>query len=600
MFGYCKSLISLDVSNWNVSKVQDLWQTFVHCENLIEIVGIENWNLNAVFNANSIFYGCTSLKSLDLSKWNLRSATTFAYTFALCASLEQLLLPQGLDRGIIRNLNGLFQGCSLLEHIDMSNIKYDYSESTSIMSIFRNCNNLRYVDISNLDLISDIPVIELFLNDNSLTDIGMVHCDVETINIVAAQTPVQPITIWIGTHLTAEEIASLDQYDHITYSIQLENAERLLLSSPLLEGDEIKVVDGKLCHVHNMGMVVLDGSGDEGWMTALAGDDAHVRFATGTLIPNVAEGNTFNCISSRYAVPKSIGDIYLNNTGYVFKDNTTMGRYIVTNIKRNITEFINELKKEPLTVVYELAEPYTEVIDLPRANIDVELYENGVLHMSDPTASTNRVDSDGNMIIDAIQGDSVVNVSNQQFSIELSEETNTTIQTGEVLEDNAIRPKFYGKTMVNLMDRIGWEKFTPEYGYVAYVYRPTDITNRSITITNFNDKPIRIGIFNTDDNNADNRTINIDAKSTNVIVLSSVESLFSIAGLTDNGWTEENMHELKNVNIFEGELSDDELPENRMSGMRNAFDKYQTSEGKYRVEMVVSNSPIQFGKAGRK
>jgi hypothetical protein len=204
------------------------------------------------------------------------------------------------------------------------------------------------------------------------------------------------------------------------------------------------------------------------------------------------------------------------------------------------------------------------------------------------------------MIIDAVQGDSVVNVSNQQFSIELSEETNTTIQTGEVLEDNAIRPKFYGRTMVNLMDRIGWEKFTPDYGYVAYVYRPTDITNRSITITNFNDKPIRIGIFNTDDNNADNRTINIDAKSTNVIVLSSVESLFSIAGLTDNGWTEENMHELKNVNIFEGELSEDELPENRMSGMRNAFDKYQTSEGKYRVEMVVSNSPIQFGKAGRK
>jgi hypothetical protein len=218
--------------------------------------------------------------------------------------------------------------------------------------------------------------------------------------------------------------------------------------------------------------------------------------------------------------------------------------------------------------------------------------------MSDPTASTNRVDSDGNMIIDAIQGDSVVNVSNQQFSIELSEETDTPIQTGEILEDNSIRPKFYGRTMVNLIDRINWSKYIEETK-AGYSYDSTDISAKYVTITNFNDKPIYMQINNIADNTEVNSQV-IAANETVNININETSYLAGIYGLVADGWNEINIHEIRNVNIFEGELSEDELPENRMNGIRNTFDKYQTSEGKYRVEMVVSNSPIQFGKAGRK
>ena len=93
----------------------------------------------------------------------------------------------------------------------------------------------------------------------------------------------------------------------------------------------------------------------------------------------------------------------------------------------------------------------------------------------------------------------------------------------------------------------------------------------------------------------------VAAHSTRTLEIKQSEYLRIITGgfLTD-GWNESNMHEVKNVNIFEGNLSEAELPENRMNGMRNGFDKYKTADGKYRVEMVVSNSPIQFGKAGRK
>jgi surface protein len=526
-----------------------------------------------------VFKNDYKLKNIDVSKWDTSKVTTCGDIIGDCFEIERLDLSS-------------FTGESC---VSVGGFLYFNGSNTA---------KLKSIDISNMIIREGVSYTKfLYVEHNelaNLTDIGMVHCDVRTINIVAGMTPVQPITIWIGTHLTADEIASLDQYDHITYSIQLENAERLLLSSPLLEGDEIKVVDGQLCHVHNMRMLnvnpleISTSSGNNKYFYIPIRDLDH------KLYDNVYGYGI--CNYGIIADPSLIDEIedYVIENNQIFIGGSGIGISFGAVNNVSLTDLRNRVAKEPLTVVYELAEPYTEVIDLPNESIDLPLYENGVLHMSDPTASTNRVDSNGRMLIDAVQGDSVVNVSNQQFSIELSEETNTPIQTGEITEDSSIRPKFYGRTMVNLMDRIGWEKYTPEYGYVAYIYRPTDITNKSITITNFNDKPIRIGIFNTDDNNADNRTVTIDAKSTNVIVLSSVESLFSIAGLADNGWTEENMHELKNVNIFEGELSEDELPENRMSGMRNTFDKYQTSEGKYRVEMVVSNSPIQFGKAGRK
>jgi len=616
MFSNCKLLTSLDVSNWNTSNVTNMYAMFDNCNNLTSL-DVSNFDTSKVTNMSSMFNGCSKLTSLDVSNFNTSKVTYMNYVFKNAYKLENIDVSNW-DTSKVTTFKDFIGDCFEIERLDLSSFTGESCNTAEDFLYFNNDKTakLKSIDISNMIIHEGISYTKFLYVENNelanLTDIGMVHCDVRTINIVAGMTPVQPITIWIGTHLTADEIASLDQYDHITYSIQLENAERLLLSSPLLEGDEIKVVDGKLCHVHNMEIVVLDGSSDESWNNNGTDTATHATYYSRRIHYNNATNNIICNIKSDIYI--STESIDFNKAGlFKFDENNNeidgLGIYFKNIIYirvskeeiKSLSEFTNELKENPVTIVYELAEPYTEVIDLPRANIDVELYENGVLYMSDPTASTNRVDSDGNMIIDVIQGDSVVNVSNQQFSIELSEEANAPIQTGEILEDNSIRPKFYGRTMVNLMDRIGWEKLIDSVdNYVAYVYNSHDITNEPITIVNFNNKPIKIGIYNSEVQNADGKGVDIAANSSVIISLSEVESLFSVLGGFADGWTEENMHELKNVNIFEGELSEDELPENRMSGMRNAFDKYQTTEGKYRVEMVVSNSPIQFGKAGRK
>ena len=130
------------------------------------------------------------------------------------------------------------------------------------------------------------------------------------------------------------------------------------------------------------------------------------------------------------------------------------------------------------------------------------------------------------------------------------------------------------------------------------VYNSKVVTNKAITVTNFNNRPIQIGL--NDGQNVTAISYTIEANSTMVIEIPADQYLYSIVGTIANGWSESNIHELKNVNIFEGNLTEAELPDTLMNGMRNGFDKYKTADGKYKVEMVLSNSPIQFGKAGRK
>jgi surface protein len=526
---------------------------------------------------------CYRLRSLNVSNWDTRK---------------------------VNNMRDFISDCVSLEHVDLGSFVTD--NCTNLIS-FLYCNSkwknkkLKYIDISNFNITERCDYTTMFYQSEEelggLTDVGMVHCNVRTINIVANLLPVQPITIWIGTHLTADEIASLVQLDHITYSIQLEDSERMLLSSPLLEGDEIKVIDGQLCHVHNSFKIEIP---DSSYLLGLSpvendmwycGVDTN-KFKYEELIDKQALDER-TCISNY----NEFTYYEYSHGGYnhfYFGENKNLALIIKQSDYPDKQMFIDRVNREPITIICPLETPYTEVIDIPRANVELDLFTNGSLHMSDPTATITRADTESKAIVVAAQGDSVVNVSNQQGNIELSKEDSAQISVGEITEEFSVRPYVDGKTLVNLMDREGWSKIITDE-YVAYGYNLKHVSNTTISITNFNTRAIVIGIFDELIGGATSDTsVDIPANSTVVINLLETQSLFSVTGMRGKDWTEDNMHELKNINIFEGELSEDEMPDYRISGMRNAFDKYKTADDKYRVEMVVSNCPFQFGKSGRK
>ena len=57
MFYKCNSLKSIDVSNWNVSNVEYMWDMFRGCSSLKNI-DVSKWDVGNVINMRGMFNGC--------------------------------------------------------------------------------------------------------------------------------------------------------------------------------------------------------------------------------------------------------------------------------------------------------------------------------------------------------------------------------------------------------------------------------------------------------------------------------------------------------------------------------------------------------------
>ena len=70
MFYECSQLASLDVSKFDTSKVTTMWGMFSGCSQLTSL-DISRFNTSNVTNMNSMFCGCSQLASLNLKNWHI-------------------------------------------------------------------------------------------------------------------------------------------------------------------------------------------------------------------------------------------------------------------------------------------------------------------------------------------------------------------------------------------------------------------------------------------------------------------------------------------------------------------------------------------------
>jgi surface protein len=70
MFYECKQLKSLDLSNWDVSKIEDMDYMFYNCKQLESVGNLSDWDVSKVKDLSLMFYNCKNLKTVgDLSNW---------------------------------------------------------------------------------------------------------------------------------------------------------------------------------------------------------------------------------------------------------------------------------------------------------------------------------------------------------------------------------------------------------------------------------------------------------------------------------------------------------------------------------------------------
>ena len=117
MFKECKSLQSLDVSNFNTSNVNWMSVMFWGCKSL-KYLDLSNFDTSNVYNMNNMFEYCESLESLDLSNFNVREPydNSINNMFWGCSKLKTVYM-RGCSQRTISRLKGELDHAHLLDQV---------------------------------------------------------------------------------------------------------------------------------------------------------------------------------------------------------------------------------------------------------------------------------------------------------------------------------------------------------------------------------------------------------------------------------------------------------------------------------------------------
>ena len=108
MFFNCKTLLTLDLSNFDSSYVKNMGSMFYGCRNLQKI-NLSNFKTDKVTYMSNMFAYCISLTELDLSSFNTINVTNMGNMFQDCSSLISLNI-QNFNSKNITFMNNMFSG----------------------------------------------------------------------------------------------------------------------------------------------------------------------------------------------------------------------------------------------------------------------------------------------------------------------------------------------------------------------------------------------------------------------------------------------------------------------------------------------------------
>ena len=120
LFRNCRSLTSLDLSNFDTSHVTNMYGMFRGCSNLVNI-NLSNFNTENVRTMDKMFSGCSSLANLDLGNFETSHVSGMKAMFSGCSSLANLDLGS-FDTKNVLDMACMFSGCSSLTNLDLGSV----------------------------------------------------------------------------------------------------------------------------------------------------------------------------------------------------------------------------------------------------------------------------------------------------------------------------------------------------------------------------------------------------------------------------------------------------------------------------------------------
>ena len=146
------------------------YKWFYECRNLTNIEGIENLNTENVTYMNNMFYNCSALASLDLSKFNTAKVANMNYMFYNCSALASLNVSK-FNTAEVKDMDFMFYNCSTLTSLNLSN--FNNAKVTTMISMFDGCTKLESLDLSNFNTAEVTNMGCMFYNCSALTSLNL-------------------------------------------------------------------------------------------------------------------------------------------------------------------------------------------------------------------------------------------------------------------------------------------------------------------------------------------------------------------------------------------------------------------------------------------
>ena len=169
MFEYMSSLTTLNVSNFDTSNVTDMHRMFFAMDNLTTL-NLSNFDTSQVTNMVGMFVGIDHLTTLDLSNFDTSKVTNMHAMFNEMSNLTTLNLSN-FDTSNVTNMRRMFSYAFSLTTLDLSS--FNTSQVTTMSGMFSNAAHLTTLDLSHFDTSNVTNMNGMFSSMYGLTSLNL-------------------------------------------------------------------------------------------------------------------------------------------------------------------------------------------------------------------------------------------------------------------------------------------------------------------------------------------------------------------------------------------------------------------------------------------
>ena len=167
MFGLAQSLNNVSyLSGWNVSsRCRNLSSMFDAATYMLpSSLDLGSWDVSNVENMNRMFYGCNTLKTLNIQGWDTGNLKTAVSMFEYNSrnnynALTSIIGIETLDTHSLENISKMFKLC---RHVNVDISPWNTSSLTNISEAFYDCDYQNLTLLENFDVSNVTDMTDCF------------------------------------------------------------------------------------------------------------------------------------------------------------------------------------------------------------------------------------------------------------------------------------------------------------------------------------------------------------------------------------------------------------------------------------------------------